>query len=517
MADSPAAQSASLPQISLASTIDIDNPPMGVFSNDWYVLMLKGQKSGHMRSTMERVQRDGQDDVICSSVSMVIEIGRAGSQIRITMDQTTEETIAGEPIRFESRTALGKIPSSVVGEIKDGKVTVKTTQFGLTTKQTHKLPDGAIMSWGTYREQMKHGLHVGLKYELPLYDPTTDMKAIIPTTFEVFEPEPIDLFGRAVTAYRTQQTMRLKGLFGRETKLESTAWVTDASAVVKMHMNVPGLDIPFEVIATTRAVALAPNEPTELMVDTLIQIDRPLDRNSQSISYRLINKNRDGIHLPETSMQKGIKAQDGTAILEVTRLSARREANGNSDHKATVDGKVGEPEDLSLYLQATPELNIDDPLIQELAKKAADGEKNPAKLADKLCQFVYDYIENRDLSVGFATASEVARSRQGDCTEFSVLLAALGRANKIPSRLVTGVMYADKFAGKKNVFVGHMWTQLWIDGQWVDVDAAHNQTDVDPTHIAFAFYAAETNSLAELATSGWMSLSKTKLEIVDVK
>ena len=38
----------------------------------------------------------------------------------------------------------------------------------------------------------------------------------------------------------------------------------------------------------------------------------------------------------------------------------------------------------------------------------------------------------KDLSVGFATAADVARTAQGDCTEHAVLLAALLRASDIP-------------------------------------------------------------------------------------
>ena len=40
-----------------------------------------------------------------------------------------------------------------------------------------------------------------------------------------------------------------------------------------------------------------------------------------------------------------------------------------------------------------------------------------------------------------ATAAEVARSREGDCTEHAVLLAALARARGIPARVAMGLVY----------------------------------------------------------------------------
>jgi len=91
--------------------------------------------------------------------------------------------------------------------------------------------------------------------------------------------------------------------------------------------------------------------------------------------------------------------------------------------------------------------------------------------------------------VGFASATEVARSREGDCTEHGVFLASLLRARGIPARVVSGLIYADSFAGSQNIFGYHMWTQalLDIDGakRWVDLDATLPASHpADATHIA---------------------------------
>ncbi|NBU87363.1 MAG: transglutaminase domain-containing protein, partial [Verrucomicrobia bacterium] len=71
---------------------------------------------------------------------------------------------------------------------------------------------------------------------------------------------------------------------------------------------------------------------------------------------------------------------------------------------------------------------------------------------------------NKNYGVGFATASEVARNKEGDCTEHSMLLAALGRALGIPTRVATGLVYADEFEGEKDVLVYHMWNQFYHPG-----------------------------------------------------
>lgn len=507
----------------LVHAIDVDDPPQGVFSDEWYVLMLDGSKAGHMHSTMERVQGSG-EDIIRSEIQMSISMGRDDVQLTVTSTQMTEETLSGEPRRFEQRMQLGRIPVTTRGTIRDGQVRVTKAQFGLPTTRTYGLPEGAMMSWAAYREQLKRGLEPGLKYELSVYEPSLAPDRLVPTTFEVFEPEELDLFGRKVTAYRTKQTARIRTMLG-ETPIDTITWMTDAGTAVKMQMSMPMVDMPFEVIAATKAVALAPDEPTELMVQTLIEAGRKLDPDSaKSITYRLITKGAETpLTLPETAMQKIVENRSGAITLKLTRRSARMDnPEGEAARSATKphggdDSATQKAEELEPYLEPSADVNFDDPVVAELARKAAGDEKDPWKLTERLCRFVHEYVETKNLSIGFATASEVARSKEGDCTEHGVLLAALGRAVGIPSRIVTGIVYTDVFAGKRDVFVGHLWTQFWIDGEWVDVDAAFGQTDVDPTHIALGFSAAGDSGIADMVTSGWMNLSKLGLKVIEVQ
>ncbi|MGB0768511.1 MAG: transglutaminase-like domain-containing protein, partial [Phycisphaeraceae bacterium] len=159
-------------------------------------------------------------------------------------------------------------------------------------------------------------------------------------------------------------------------------------------------------------------------------------------------------------------------------------------------------------LSASSMLNHEDEAIQSLTSQAVDlqmlnAQSNKPTLsplykaerdaAEKLRLFVRGHIERKDLSVGFASASETARTQQGDCTEHACLLAAMLRGAGIPSRTVTGLVYADQFAGREGVFGFHMWTQAWLtDDQnkprWVDLDAAApgQINGFDATHLALS-------------------------------
>ena len=86
--------------------------------------------------------------------------------------------------------------------------------------------------------------------------------------------------------------------------------------------------------------------------------------------------------------------------------------------------------------------------------------------------------------LGYGTAAEALRSRRGDCTEYAVLLAALGRAAGVPTRIAIGRVYARHFEGHRHVFVPHAWVQAWTGTGWESFDAAIGS--FDSTHLAFA-------------------------------
>ena len=97
----------------------------------------------------------------------------------------------------------------------------------------------------------------------------------------------------------------------------------------------------------------------------------------------------------------------------------------------------------------------------------------PWQMAVKFEQFVHNYINRKDFSQAFASAVEVADTREGDCTEHAVLLAALCRARGIPARTAIGLVYVPHDQG----FGYHMWTEVYINNSPLPSGAT---TDVVP-------------------------------------
>ena len=119
---------------------------------------------------------------------------------------------------------------------------------------------------------------------------------------------------------------------------------------------------------------------------------------------------------------------------------------------------------------------------------------------------------------GSSSAAIIRRSkrwcaRAGDCTEAAVLLAALGRAAGIPTRVVSGLVYSrDAYHGIGNVFMPHSWVLAYVDGEWKSFDSALDR--FDSTHIALVVGDGDArsieaaNQLASLLE--WQSMTEVR-------
>lgn len=129
----------------------------------------------------------------------------------------------------------------------------------------------------------------------------------------------------------------------------------------------------------------------------------------------------------------------------------------------------------------TAMIQSDDPAIVAMAARCCGEESDPWKIALALEKCVHDSIERKDFSKSFASASEVAKELRGDCTEHSVLLAALLRAKKIPARVASGLVYVETADGPMMGY--HMWNEAYIGERWIPLDAVLGQGGIGAGHL----------------------------------
>ncbi len=175
----------------------------------------------------------------------------------------------------------------------------------------------------------------------------------------------------------------------------------------------------------------------------------------------------------------------------------------------------------SRYLKANDYINPSNSKMVRQIKSIVGPERRSYYAVKKLHQWVYKNIVNKSLSMGFASSDQVFASREGDCTEHAVLLAAMTRSLGIPSRVAVGLAYFDDPSSPElGRFRYHMWTEVYIgdskSGTWLPVDASMPEFAMDATHLKIA-----DSSLANSADVSMLSqkvvpvLGKIRMEVAE--
>jgi len=125
------------------------------------------------------------------------------------------------------------------------------------------------------------------------------------------------------------------------------------------------------------------------------------------------------------------------------------------------------------------------------------SETDPWRKALRIESWVHGDMHKQTHPEAFAPADQVARTLEGDCTEYAMLTAAMCRAAGVPARAAVGLVYVDSVRGP--AFGFHMWTEVWVRGGWMPVDATLGRGYVGATHLKIADHSwADTRSLTPL-------------------
>lgn len=486
--------------VTLAAPINPDNPPQGRFSDEWSEIYFGGNKVGYAHSTMGR-----EGDVVQTTTSFNMHLGRDDQPVKIAVSQFNTETVAGAPVAFGSEMDMSVMKSATKGTVKDGKVTIVTSQYGMDQTQSFDFPKDAVLNgWGIYRESLKKGFKPGTTYTTATYSPELRLDGAVSAVTTVGDWEEFNHRGKTMKGQRVVVSLQAPmGTF------EMVSWIDADGKPLKAKVPVAGLG-DIEMLTVDQATALAEFAPPEFFNTTVVPAKRKIDRAKvNSIKYKITAKNPTTKlgELPATEMQRVTAKTEQAIELQVARIP----------HKSQSSSPKPQTPPLAEYLESNLMINTTDEKLIALAKEAAGGEKEPLQLADKLRRFVTDYVTTKSLNIGFATASEVARTREGDCSEHGVLLAALGRINGIPARVAVGLAYVPIFGRQDDIFGYHMWTQFYIDGRWIDVDAALRETDVSPARLTFAVSSLKNAGLADLSMPLLSLIGAIDIDIVSVE
>ena len=149
--------------------------------------------------------------------------------------------------------------------------------------------------------------------------------------------------------------------------------------------------------------------------------------------------------------------------------------------------------DLQTFLKPEKYIESDNPELCRLAKKLKDT--TPLKTAERIFRWVADNIQYAGYLRNDRGALYALRHRQGDCTEFMYLFAALCRANNIPARCIGGYICKENRILQSGNY--HNWAEFYIDGEWRISDPQKKVFMKDASnYIAMRLIRGSTNNLA---------------------
>ncbi|MBX2850734.1 MAG: transglutaminase-like domain-containing protein [Phycisphaeraceae bacterium] len=445
----------------------------------WFVLKMGGQRAGHMHTTLKQ---DGEN--LVSTTSMILAIKRGEVEIRVEQSSKFVETLDHKPVSAESTMKFATMATEQHIDYTGDKWTITSTNAGQKTRVEVDPPKVQWKTPGALAEYLETAIADGEKeLQVTTLDPSAGTTPV-EITMTRAESADIEVFGKVVPATRWKTTM------SATPGVEIEQWTDAAGQPVRQLIPLmPGMEI--EMLLADKALALAAFDAPEMLAASFITPNKKIKnpRKLKRAVFDLVSKDLKenvGDAVPSDTLQTTKWVNDDTLRISIDLDNS---------------GLRSKNEIEAAYLDATSMLNYKDKAVAKLTEQVLvkqhvtqeEGVVVHGPMARNLREFVREHIDAKDLSVGFASASETARTKQGDCTEHACLLAAMLRGAGIPSRTVTGLVYADQFAGEKGIFGFHMWAQAWIQtskgkGYWLDLDAAMpGQVDgFDATHIALA-------------------------------
>ena len=460
----------------------------------WFVVELDGARAGSMVSTLE-----SDDGRFRSSSRITLTLGRGSDSTTIEMSSAFEETASGAPLLIQAMQKMGVQPVESQWRFLPDTVVYTWRQGGIERVSETEAPEG---EWLTPRGVHRYWLKRVAAGDTRISYFTVDGRSGL-EPFEVthtFLEDGVYVFGgREIPVMVWRSGTSLNEVTARE-------HYTAEGDKVYEEIVMPGIGKMVTRLVTKAQAHAGEGEPApEILIRSFVEPSRPIPRARSATTATLRLRVEDGTlpELPSAAAQRVRAGDDDGSVLLIIDVND----NLSADAADLLDRS---------YVESSAMVNADDPLIGTLAARAVrDAGDDTLARADALRAAVHRHVSEKGLGAAFATASETARTRTGDCSEHAVLLCAMLRAEEIPARVAVGLVYADEFLGHEGIFGWHMWTQALIDGRWVDLDATLG-VRYHAAHVLTAVSSLAKGGIDATFASTIMLMGNLEIDVVDV-
>jgi hypothetical protein len=464
---------------------------------------MQSVRVGYSRTSVVDVVVDG-EPLLRTRAYVYTQMRRGDQTVTQTMTLTSWDAAKGGLRKFESRMSAGSGEIVSKGVVRGEQLVMETATLGQT--QSQAIPWKS--HWGGFfaaeLSLRASPLGPGQLRTIRGLAPVLNLPA--DTQMAAKDYESVELTEDAKAAgRRTEKLLKVTSIldFGLQ-QIESLLWLNDRGDAVKTLVPSVGQ----ETVRTTKAEALRRSAAGQFdMQQTSIVKLRgtlPGGRQTRRAVYRarVSQGTIDGL-FSDCPSQRVKNIDEQTAELTVTAI--------RPGEPKQIDSPAPPPDDADG--QANNFVQSDDEQIVLLAKQAVAAQANSWQAAVALEKLVQQKVKFTPLSPAFATAAEVVRSGEGDCTEHAVLLAALCRARKVPARVAFGLVYYPPEQG----FAFHAWNEAWIDDRWVPLDATLGLGGIGADHIKLGdTNLAGASPLADLL-SVLQAFGRLQLEVIEAE
>lgn len=496
----------------LVSTVRADEPKGKLLQETWDAAYLDGVKAGYFHSTLHEIDRpDG-------------TVHRYAQKMHLTVRRFSE-TARTEAVIGDESTPDGKIVgvfmSQDLGQGQrlelSGKVEGKVLKVRIKTSDGNHLdreipwPTDVISLWTEQNLPRDRKLKPGERLTYRQFQPIVNN--VIKVDLVAGAHEQVVLNGMARKCLRVESKPEKIAMKGEDGKVRDfqlpgmTTWLDDDYKVVKAESLMPGLG-KITLERTTKAIALARvGEVKDIGVSQSIVLNRqiPFAHRQGGIVYRITMPDDEK---PAEAFASGEGRQE---IKNVNGKSFELHVYPVRKPSATEEKEVGDE-----YRKSNFFINSDDAVVKKHAIAAIGNEKDDWKKAQAIESWVRRNMRILNFESAMVPADKVARTLEGDCTEFAMLSAAMCRAAGIPSRTALGLVYAVDRQGRP-IMAYHMWTEVAINGQWLALDATLGEGSVGPAHIKITDHSwHEMRSLTPLLPVLRVLSGKPKIEVIKI-
>ncbi len=485
------------------SQAQTDSPAPKILEEIWESAYFGMAKAGSMHTRIESLHQ-GDQSVLRATKELRLQIRRGDQRVRLRVLTGSEESPSGQVQAVFMQQGLGQQQTMALrGEVDGNRMRIQV-EGPVSNQKTIAWKPEFIGLAGETHFLAENKPAPGSTLSYTYFEPTVSFPVTI--TLKVGQVEPVSLPGRPA-----QKLLRVEATPEKIQQVQlptSTIWCDpDSYQIIGSRADIPGLG-EMTLVRSTKQLALAPGSAAAPPPDIFAQ-SIPLGHSVPNIhrqaQIRLkvepTQADENAVSLFASDARQYVQKQDDGSLMITIKALREPVAQANPE-------EIGKEFRVSNYF-----INSDDPQVRALAKQAIGDASTPWDKARRIERWVNRNMRSFAVTEAMATADHVARTLRGDCSEFAMLTAAMCRAADVPSRTAVGLIYVDQ--RPRPTMAYHMWTEVWIDGQWLALDATLGQGSVGPGHLKIAAHSwYETRSMLPMLPVLRVVMTKPRMDIV---